>query len=560
MDKNLFATQRGKLVPPTDTVNHAGGRAYSRTPEEALAQYAATGMFGDTYYANAEEQLTEVLKLAEKCSTQYILKCAVYARQAGWLKDMPAVLLAVASARLKFDPSLPVHLADRTAFANAFRIIIDNGKMLRNFFQVSRSGVTGRKSLPHVARRLVRGWLNKRRSDQLMRDQVGESPSLADVIKALHPKPVHDEQRAMFGYLTGPVSKKTKAGELKQRYDPEKLYGLVKQYEAFKLAEVAERGDVPHVDFRLLDSLKLTSSEWKTVFQHAEWQFTRMNLNTALRHGVLKDPEMAGLIAERLRSPSEVRASRNFPYQLLQAWRHVENDMPMEIKLALQDAMEVATENVPEMPGNTFIALDTSGSMQSEFMKRRDGKPTQLSALDVAALFAAVLMRKNPRAILLPFNDKLYPHHKLNPRDSITTLIDNIKRMPSGGTDCSLPLLWMNGINDKRQAITNIDTVIYLSDYESWADNLQYQRQPGTGVMQQWQRLKTRNPRAKLICIDMTPRKDAQATNGEDRLNIGGFNDGVFKVVAEFMKTGKGSAFVDKIEALDLTVASNVAS
>lgn len=562
MDKNLFATQRGKLVPPHDTKNHAGGRAYSRSPAEALAQYAATGMFGDTFYADAEEQLAEVLKLAEQCSTQYILKCAVYAREAGWLKDMPAVLLAVASSRLKGDPTereMAVALADRVAFSVAFRRIVDNGKMLRNFFQVSRSGVTGRKSLPHIARRLVREWLNKRRSSQLMRDQIGESPSLADVIKALHPKPVHDEQRAMFGYLTGPASKKTKLGTEVVRYDPDKLYALVKQYEAFKLAEASER-EVPDVDFRLLDSLTLSDAEWRTVFKRAEWQFTRMNLNTALRHNVLKDPETLKLITDRIGNREQVRASRNFPYQLLQAWRNVDKDMPVEIKLALQDAMEHATENVPEISGNIIIALDDSGSMQSEFMKRKDGKASLISALDVAALFAAVIMRKNPKAILLPFNQILQPYHGLNPRDTITTLIDNIKRLPSGGTDVSLPLLWVNGINDKRQAVTNIDAVIYLSDYESWADNLANHRAPGTGMMQQWQMLKTRNPKAKLVCIDMTPKAHTQATNGEDRLNVGGFNDGVFKVVAEFLKTGKGSAFVDQIEALDLTAPEVVAS
>jgi len=561
MDKTLFATQRGKLVPPADTKNAAGGRAYSRSPKEALAQYAATGMFGDTFYADAEEQLTEVLKLAERCSTQYILKCAVYAREAGWLKDMPAVLLAVASSRLRggIVGSGPDYFPDREAFAEAFRRIVDNGKMLRNFFQVSRSGVTGRKSLPHIARRLVREWLNKRRSSQLMRDQIGESPSLADVIKALHPKPVHDEQRAMFGYLTGPVSKKTKLGNVMERYDPDKLYQLVKQYEAFKLAEASER-EVPEVDFRLLDSLTLSDAEWRTVFKRAEWQFTRMNLNTALRHNVLKDSEMLKLITDRIGNREQVRASRNFPYQLLQAWRNIDKDMPVEIKFALQDAMEHATENVPEIPGNIVIALDISGSMQIEFMKRKDGKPSLISALDVAALFAAVLMRKNPRAILLPFHQMLIPHHGLNPRDTITTLIDNIKRLPSGGTDCSLPLLWLNGINDKRQAITGIDTVIYLSDYESWADQLENQRMPGTGMMEQWQMLKQRNPKAKLVCIDMTPKPHQQATNGEDRLNVGGFNDQVFKVVAEFLKTGSGSAFVDKIESLDLTQAKNTAS
>ena len=46
------------------------GRAYAFSPEHALAQYAATGTFYGTFYANEKEQLDKVLELASKASPE----------------------------------------------------------------------------------------------------------------------------------------------------------------------------------------------------------------------------------------------------------------------------------------------------------------------------------------------------------------------------------------------------------------------------------------------------------------------------------------------------------
>ena len=62
-NKALFATIRGMLMPAADTVNHVGAPAYTFSPRHALAQYAATGYFGRTFYATADEQLSRVLEI-----------------------------------------------------------------------------------------------------------------------------------------------------------------------------------------------------------------------------------------------------------------------------------------------------------------------------------------------------------------------------------------------------------------------------------------------------------------------------------------------------------------
>ncbi|NJM53748.1 MAG: hypothetical protein HC846_10405 [Blastocatellia bacterium] len=50
-NKTLFQTVKGLFTPPANAVNEAGGTAYKFSPKHALAQYAATGCFSNTYYA-----------------------------------------------------------------------------------------------------------------------------------------------------------------------------------------------------------------------------------------------------------------------------------------------------------------------------------------------------------------------------------------------------------------------------------------------------------------------------------------------------------------------------
>jgi len=79
--KSLFSTLRGALAPKADSFNEAGGLAYQLKPRHALAQFAATGCLSRTFYATAEYQLQQVLKLCEKVMTDFIARTALHCRQ-----------------------------------------------------------------------------------------------------------------------------------------------------------------------------------------------------------------------------------------------------------------------------------------------------------------------------------------------------------------------------------------------------------------------------------------------------------------------------------------------
>ncbi len=178
-NKSVFATIAGKLLPPAGAGNHEGARAYRLSPHQALAQLAATGTFNATFYAEPREQLDEVLKLVWQVEPGFLARTAVHAFEQGYMKDMPAMLLAALSS-MQGDE-----------FDRAFGRIVKNGKMLRNFVQIMRS-----RRRPGASRSArgrsgwSRRWLEQRgrcrRSSGL---SVGNDPSLADVIKMVHPKP-----------------------------------------------------------------------------------------------------------------------------------------------------------------------------------------------------------------------------------------------------------------------------------------------------------------------------------------------------------------------------------
>lgn len=503
-NKALFGSIRGRFSPKADTQNEAGGLAYQRTDKQALAQLASTGCFGSTFYTTAEGQLEKVLEHSKNVEPEFLAQLALYARQSGSMKDMPALLCALLSVR---SPGLLAEVFDR---------VIDSPKMLRNFVQIMRSGVVGRKSLGTLPKRLVLQWLESRTDEQIFKGSIGSDPSLADVLRMVHPKPATKSREALYGYLIG------------RAYDKDSLPELVKHYEKFKRNTNSDKTSLPDVPFQLLTSLQLTKEDWKQIARKGSWQMTRMNLNTFLRHEVFASDEMTQLIANRLRNPQLIEKDRVFPYQLMVAYANANKEIPREVREALQDAMELSIKNTPCVEGKVYVCPDVSGSMHSPVTGHRVGSTSKVRCLDVAALVAASILRKNPEAEVIPFKERVVDI-RLNARDTVLTNAEKIAAVSPGGTNCSAPLAELN----RRRA--KGDLVVFISDDESWIDTPYYGRFGGdrTQTMKEWSKFKARNPKAKMVCIDIQPHETTQAKEREDVVNVGGFSDQVFKLLAE---------------------------
>jgi 60 kDa SS-A/Ro ribonucleoprotein len=496
-NKTLFASLRDTLIPQTDTLNSESAPAYALAPKQALAQYAATGCFGRTFYATADQQLTRVLQLCDALDPEFVARVAIYSRTRSFMKDMPALLCAWLSTR------------DSRLHQTVFARVIDNTRMLRTYVQILRSGVVGRKSLGTAPKRLVREWLASRDEDALFSSSAGQSPSLSDILKMVHPKPAGATREAFYGYLLG------------RSFDANSLPRLVMQFEQFKAGEAL---DVPDLPFMMLSALPLSQKEWVSIAKNASWQTTRMNLNTFARHGVFEAHGLANVVAARLRDAGEIQGARVFPYQLLTAYRNCDAAVPEEVRNALQDAMELAIANVPSIAGDVVVCPDVSGSMKSPVTGYRAGATSSVQCIDIAALVAAAVLRKNNAATVLPFDQAVVPVD-LNSRDSVMTNAGRLASIGGGGTNCSAPVRLLN----QRKA--KAELVLFISDNESWVDQ---GRGRGTALLAEWSEFRQRNPLARLVCLDIQPNQTTQAAERADILNIGGFSDQVFEVIAAF--------------------------
>jgi 60 kDa SS-A/Ro ribonucleoprotein len=126
-NKQLFASLLQNNLATTAT-NRAGGKSYGMSPKQALAQYASTGSLNGTFYASAETQLDEILALCNNqygfIDTKFIAQTALYAREKAFMKDVPALLVAILATRgeTEFLKAVFPHVVDNAKIKSCVRV------------------------------------------------------------------------------------------------------------------------------------------------------------------------------------------------------------------------------------------------------------------------------------------------------------------------------------------------------------------------------------------------------------------------------------------------------
>ncbi|WP_428246474.1 RNA-binding protein [Ferrovibrio sp.] len=514
VNKALFASAIARLLPAANSTNHAAAPAYAYEPEALLAQLAATGTLSDTFYSGAEVQLSQVLDAARAVSPAFVAQAAVYARQRGAMKDMPALLTAWLT------------LAEPALATRVFGRVIDNGRMLRSFVQIMRSGQVGRSSLGTRPKRLVQQWLEQASLRDLMAAATGKDPSLKDILRMVHPKPANAARQAFYAWV------------LELPYDVAALPAEIAAFEAWKREPATA---LPPVPFEWLASFPLTPVQWGELAGSMGWQALRMNLNTLARHGAFAVEGVTDLVAARLSDADAIARARVLPYQLMMSLNAAGDGVPLKVQAALETALEVSLARLSPCPGAVVVAPDVSGSMTSPVTGHRKGATSKVRCIDVAALVAAALMRGNTTARVLPFEQDVV-NVMLDPYASVAVNARKLAAIGGGGTNVSAPLARLN------LGWGKVDLVVIVSDNQSWVDAT---RSGATQTMREWDRLKRRNRNAKLVCIDLQPYGTTQASGRPDILNVGGFSDAVFETIARFAR-GETRNWVEEVKQTEV--------
>jgi 60 kDa SS-A/Ro ribonucleoprotein len=512
-NKGLFASAVAKLLSRADAVNCEGAPAYAYGQEAKLAQLAATGTLADGFYSAAETQLADVLDAARAVDPYFVAQAAVYARSSGAMKDMPALLAAYLTVA---DPDLSVRVFGR---------VIDTGRMLRSYVQIMRSGQVGRTSLGTRPKRLVQRWLEQASMRDLMAAATGTAPSLADVVKMVHPKPADAARKAFYGWLIG------------RPYDVADLPAEIAAFEAWKRDAALP---LPLVPFEWLTAFPLTAEHWGVLADRIGWQALRMNLNTLARNGAFDVAGVTDAVVARLSNRTAIEKVRPMPYQLMVALAQAGDGVPLKVQAALEEALELSFRGVPKVAGRIVVCPDVSGSMASPVTGYRKGASSAVRCIDVAALVAAAMLRTNRQTRVLPFEQVVVPL-KLDANARLAANAAKLAAVGGGGTNVSAPLALLNA---EKAAV---DLVVIVSDNQSWVDA----RAGATATMAEWDVLKRRNPAAKLVCVDVQPYGTTQATGRAEILNVGGFSDAVFDTIARFV-SGETRDWVEIVKQVEV--------
>lgn len=502
------------------TNNKFGGVSISLSKsEEGLAKVICVGMFGDKMTLVSEQELISSIESSlSNAREEFIAKLAIYAKKEAKMKDVSAYLLAhLASIKSKFGPLV-------------FSEIISDISMLKKFITFIRKGKTSRKSFGTVYKRLIKNWLESRTDSQLFKESVGNDPSMADIIKMVHPKPTTKSREALYSYLID------KLDDEKKQYLPSEVLDYM-DFCKDPVAYGGSDGKIPKTNIMKIMAHPMSDEQWKSVAKQMTFNQLFKNLNNLIKHNVFKDESVALHVYSVLSSKEEAQKSHMLPYSILMASKMLnqtlENmtNMSVDTSQLLRDALEEALKNsfgnTPSFEGNIVLCIDVSGSMSCTISNK--GIATYL---DAAAVLALSFLNKNPKVTILPFCTRVHPSHSLSADNSFYENYQILEKFSGGGTDCSAPIRYLN------QQKENADMIILVSDNQSWYQLNEchsYGSSAKANILSEFNKFKSVNPDAKLINIDISPYENTQAPSDKSVLLISGFNDSVFKILKTYL-------------------------
>jgi 60 kDa SS-A/Ro ribonucleoprotein len=509
----------------------AGGNAYSLDNDTALAQYAVTGIFKNCRSASPKVSVDQLLEFARACEPKYVAQVAIYASECGDIRDTPVLLTAYLST-----------VEDKTWFNKAFDTVIYNVGQLRKFTTVIRSNTVGRRNMSASSiKKAVQRFFDNKTADRLFWQNIGSTPTLADVVKLTHPRPNTLAKDAYFAYLT---NKPCAMADL-----PEK----VRHFEAFKKGD---RAEVPDVPFLRLTSMNLNTSQWEQVFRRMTWNQLRMNINNANRKELFLNKEFTTWVVEKLQDPKAVAGSRVLPMALLTSLTSFDEGVPLSVVTAVRTALDHALSNAPVIDGNLKLIIDTSGSMhwpvkEEDRRERWNPKKNVIRRIDIAATFGSAILKANPEtSVVYPVDEVVWPADEVKPTNTLLENAQVLINKGGGGTDISCGLEAV--LKDLKAGQPVPDLVVIISDNESWIDTRTGRYHKHTATMDMWNRIKSLHPTARLVCWNVDPELSTQASDREDILNIGGYSDSVFSLISHFYNAKTPQHWAETIKSVEI--------
>ena len=245
--------------------------------------------------------------------------------------------------------------------------------------------------------------------------------------------------------------------------------------------------------------------------------------------GLLKPLSLATkLVCDTLTNTERLKGARVHPLSILIAadtygqghgikgsltWQPVQ-----QVTDALEDAFYAAFDAVEPTGKRHLLALDVSGSMGWSHIAN-----THLDARKASACMSMVTNRIEPQTHIVGFSHTLVPVD-ISKRKGLNGVIQAIEKIPMGGTDCALPMIY--ALKNRLE----VDAFVVYTDNETWAGSIH-----PTQALKQYRQATGIN--AKLIVVGMTATQFTIADPSDvGMLDVVGFDASCPAVMADFVR------------------------
>ncbi|HEV2255796.1 MAG TPA: TROVE domain-containing protein [Streptosporangiaceae bacterium] len=404
---------------------HEGGAGYARDARSELFLRATASFAGeDSFYEDTAVRDDRMRELVSALATDadgfaWLQGFLPWLRDAGNVRTAP-VLLAAEAVRARLAVGLEG--GNRQLIGSVLRRADEPGEMLA--YWTSRYG----RAVPKPVKRGVADAVARLYDERafLRYDSEARGFRFGDVIDLVHPSPAAAKDR-----VAPPRQRPDQQGDLfrwaitarhgRDEAPPVSLRAVRARWELARLAPAERhRGVRDMLDGRgqreLLDLAAAGQWEWllswlgetpaeNGLSKAEQWRLIlpRLGYTALIRN--LRNLDEAGIgdeeaakLAARIADPEQVRRSRQFPFRFLSAYLSVAS---LRWGHALEQALDAATANIPELPGRTLILVDTSASMGRPLSRH-----SAITMVQAAALFGlATAIRNRDRADLYGFAD-----------------------------------------------------------------------------------------------------------------------------------------------------------
>lgn len=578
-------TAQSDKARPEQVENSAGGFVFELDCWGRLDRWLILGAEGGTYYATEKKIVVAACKAVEEClakdGPRTVARIAEISERGRAPKNDPAIL-ALAMAAGSKDP------ATRTAALAALPRVCRIGTHLFHFVRdVGHFRRWGRSLTRAVSR-----WYTDRPVDSVALDAVKyqqrDGFSHRDVLRLAHPKAETPELAALFRWIATDsvmLGERSVARKLALPAAPGVIAGanLIKTYpalDASKLPRIVEgfermkdfkRG--PEFVARVIREYGLTHEMvpgeakdsplvWEALLEKMPMTAVVRNLAKMTAVGILS-PMSAGAkrVTAALSDAQAIRKARLHPVALLLAQlvyaqgRGVKGKLSWTPSREVIDALDAAfylTFEVVEPTGqNTLLAIDVSGSMDGGVIAGAPGLTPRIAA----AAMAMVTARSEKNWHAVGFSSGAAGEWKygegrskwsgagrmfssmassgltpltISPKQRLEDVAQVMRRVPMGGTDCALPMLYAAANK------IDVDAFVVYTDNETWAGNVH----PFQAL--QAYRQVAGKPRAKLAVVGMTATEFTIADPSDaGMMDVVGFDAAAPALMADFFRGGK---------------------